>query len=193
MTQPAKKKATYDDLYSIPENAVGEIIDGELLVAPRPSRKHTYAASYLDKEIGYPYQFGRGRGPGGWIIIVEPEIALGENILVPDLAGWKREKFPLSEETNWISATPDWVCEVLSPRTVRTDRTRKMKLYGQYGVSHVWLLDPEGETLEVFRLELGCWVLLEVFGGNDMVCVEPFEAIEINLADIWLKPGMGNE
>ncbi len=87
MSEPPKRKATYEDLSNIPENMTGEIINGELIVTPRPSRKHTYASSALDKKIGPPYQFGEGGGPGGWIIIVEPEIGLGEHILVPDLAG----------------------------------------------------------------------------------------------------------
>ncbi|GLI33526.1 Uma2 family endonuclease [Desulforhabdus amnigena] len=188
MSETALKKVTYEDLYSIPENAVGEIIDGELVVTPRPSRRHTFASSALDKEIGPPYQFGRGGGPGGWIIIIEPEISLGEDILVPDLAGWKKERFPYSEETNWISVPPDWVCEVLSPGTVRTDRTRKMPIYARHGVSHLWLMDPEAEMIEVFRLESGRWALLGVFAENDRMKAEPFEEIELALNDLWLKP-----
>ena len=108
MSEPVKKRASYEDLYSIPENMTGEIIDGELLVTPRPSRNHAYAASALGSEVGPPYQFGRN-GPGGWVILDEPEIRLGQDILVPDLAGWKRERFPVAEDHNWISATPDWV------------------------------------------------------------------------------------
>ncbi len=77
----------------------GQIIDGDLIVTPRPSRHHVYTASALGSELGPPYQFGRGDGPGGWIILIGPEIKMGENILVPDLAGWRKERFPSSEET----------------------------------------------------------------------------------------------
>ncbi len=131
MSEPAGKRAVYEDLFGIPENMTGEIIDGELIVTPRPSRKHVYAASSLGNLVGPPYHFGRGGGPGGWIILDEPEIELGENILVPDLAGWRRERFPLSEETNWISVVPDWVCEILSPSTIRVDKVKKMGLYAR--------------------------------------------------------------
>ncbi|MGA3118963.1 MAG: Uma2 family endonuclease [Syntrophobacteraceae bacterium] len=181
MAEMAKRKATYDDLYSIPENMIGEIIDAELIMTPRPSRKRAVVSSYLGGEVVPPYCHGRGGGPGGWIILDEPEIRLGENILVPDLAGWRKERFPGSEDTNWISVCPDWVCEVLSPGTLRVDRVMKMPLYGQYGVQHVWLIDPTGKTLDVFRLEARKWVVAGLFVENDKVRAEPFQEIEIDL------------
>ncbi len=186
MTEPAKKQAVYEDLFSIPENMVGEIVQGELIATPRPSRRHGIAASSLGAEIGPPYQFGRGGGPGGWVILGEPEVSFGENILVPDMAGWKRERFPVEEPHNWISVAPDWVCEILSPGTARTDRVKKMPIYAQYGVSHAWLLDPILKTLEIFRLESSRWVLLGAHGGSDKVRAEPFIDVELDLGLLWL-------
>lgn len=194
MAELAKTKATYEDLYSIPEHTTGEIIDGELVVTPRPSRKHVYTATALGGEITSPYQFGRG-GPGGWIILVEPEIKLADAIVVPDLAGWKRERFPVSEESNWISVVPDWVCEILSPTTFRTDKVKKMPLYARHAVAHIWLIDPAAMTLDAFRLEpvpepaheSGRWLLLGSYAEKDRVRVEPFEALEIKLEDLWLE------
>ncbi|MGO9312609.1 MAG: Uma2 family endonuclease [Syntrophobacteraceae bacterium] len=133
MSGPAKKKATYNDLFSIPENTTGEIINGELIVTPRPSRRHLYTESALGNKIGPPYQFGEGGGPGGWIILLEPEIGFGEDILVPDLAGWREGRYPEEEPHNWISVCPDWVCEVLSPSTQRTDKMEKMPVYARFG------------------------------------------------------------
>ncbi len=146
-----------------------------------------YTASALDKKIGSPYQFGEGSGPGGWIILVEPEIGLGGNILVPDLAGWKKERFPVTEETNWISVSPDWVCEVLSAGTLRIDKVKKMPLYGQNAVGHLWLVDPGTRTLDIFRLEAGRWVVAAIFAENDIVRAEPFQEIEIDLGSLWLE------
>jgi Uma2 family endonuclease len=186
MSEPAKKRATYDDLYSIPENMTGEIIDGELIVHPRPSRKHTFTASALDKKIGTPYQFGEG-GPGGWIIIVEPEIQLGEHTMVPDLAGWKRERFPIEEDTNWISVAPDWICEILSPSTYRLDKMKKMPIYADHGVGYFWLMDPLYRVLDTYRLESGKWVASGSFYEDDKVRAEPFQEIEFSLEDMWLK------
>lgn len=187
MTEPAKKKATYEDLYDIPENMTGEIINGELIVTPRPSRRHGYTATALGYKIGPSYQFGEGGGPGGWIFIIEPEIGLGEHTMVPDLAGWRKERFPADEETNWISAAPDWICEVLSPSTLRVDKIRKMPLYAEHGVKHFWLIDPNAKTLDVFRLQSGKWLLLGTHAEDDKVRAEPFQEIEIDMAGLWLK------
>ncbi|MBF0498142.1 MAG: Uma2 family endonuclease [Deltaproteobacteria bacterium] len=186
MAELARKIATYEDLYSIPENMTGEIIDGELIVTPRPSRKHAYATSALDKKIGTPYQYGEGGGPGGWIFLMDQEIKLGENIVVPDLAAWKRERFPVLEETNWISVAPNWVCEILSPSTFRNDKVKKMPLYARHAVEHIWLIDPVAMTMDVFRLESGRWVLLGSYAEQGKVRVEPFQEIELDLSDLWL-------
>lgn len=187
MSEPAKKKATYEDLYNIPENMTGEIIDGEMIVTPRPSRRHIYTASALDKKIGPPYQFGEGGGPGGWIILVEPEIGFGGDILVPDLAGWKEERYPDEEAHNWISVAPDWVCEVVSPSTRQRDKMEKMAIYAQEGVPYFWLIDPIAKTLDAFRLEGRKWVVVGLYVEGAKARIEPFEDIEISLDDLWQK------
>jgi Uma2 family endonuclease len=187
MPGPAKTRATYDDLFSIPENMTGEIIDGELLVTPRPSRKHGLAATALGGRLTPPYYFGEGGGPGGWVLIIEPELGLGEHILVPDLAGWKKERFPVAEETNWISVAPNWICEVLSPSTIRVDKIKKMSIYAEHGVPHLWLLDPNAKTLDVYRLESGKWVVAGFYVEDDKVRAEPFQAAEIDLQSLWLE------
>jgi len=187
MPEPARKRAVYEDLFGLPENMVGEIIDGELLAAPRPSRKHTVAASRMGYEIGPTYDFGRGGGPGGWVIILEPEIAFADDILVPDLAGWKKERFPVEEPHNWISVAPDWVCEVLSPASARRDRADKMPIYARHQVGHLWLLDPGLQTLEIYALEQGRWVLAGVHAGSARVRAEPFTELELDLGLLWLE------
>jgi len=185
MPELARKKASYEDLYSIPENMTGEIIDGELFVTPRPSRRHVGAASSLGYKIGPSYQFGERGGPGGWIILVEPEIGLDEDILVPDLAGWRKERYPGDEPHNWISVTPDWICEVLSPGTAHKDKVKKMPTYARHGVPYFWLIDPIVKTLDVFNLESGRWVLLSSYAEDDKVRAEPFAEIEFALSDLW--------
>jgi Uma2 family endonuclease len=191
MSETAKRKATYDDLYDVPDNMTGEIINGDLIVTPRPSAEHAMASSYLGAEVIPPYCHGRGGGPGGWVILDEPEIKLGENIVVPDLAGWRKERFTRSKAANWISVAPDWICEVLSPGTLRLDRVKKMTLYGQHGVEHSWLIEPVARTLEVFRFESGRWVMLGAFSEDDKVRAEPFQEIEIDLSILWLNETQG--
>jgi len=186
MAEPAKQAATYEDLYHIPENMTGEIIDGELIVTPRPSSRHTEVASSLGGELVPPYRFGRG-GPGGWIIHDEPEIHFGANVIVPDLAGWKRDRFTIPLDEHRITVAPDWVCEILSPRTARTDRVKKMRIFAEYGVPYAWIIDPILMTLEVFTLESGKWVVQGLHAENDKVRAVPFEEVEIDLANLWLE------
>ena len=89
---------------------------------------------------------------------------------------------PFLPEENWFSAPPDWVCEALSPHTIRTDRMRKMPIYAEYGVGHLWFVDPHAKTLEVFRQEGESWFLVSVHGGTDKVGAEPFREATIDLA-----------
>jgi len=187
VSEPARRRrAVYEDLFDIPGNMTGEIINGNLYATPRPSRKHVYAVSVLGDEIGSPYRAGRG-GPGGWIILIEPEIAFGRDIIVPDLAGWKKERFPIEEPNNWISVAPDWVCEILSPSTSQVDRTEKMPVYAQHQVSHAWLIDPMLRTLEVFKLESDRWMVLGAYAKAAKVSVEPFVEIGLDLSVLWLE------
>jgi Uma2 family endonuclease len=132
-----------------------------------------------------PYRFGRGGGPGGWIILIEPEVMLGENLLVPDLAGWRQERLPAPPTDNWTTVAPDWVCEILSPSTFRIDRVRKMPIYAAHNVPYLWLIDPRSKLLEAFKLEDGAWVVLGNYTENDKVRVEPFQEVEIDLANLW--------
>ena len=184
MTATAVKFATYADLFDLPENLVGEIIHGQLITHPRPAPRHALASSSMGDELISPFQKGRG-GPGGWWILFEPELHLGPHILVPDLAGWRRERMPELPNIAYFSLPPDWVCEVLSPGTARIDRADKMPIYAEYGVSFLWLIDPELHMLEVFVLRDGHWSLEHVYQENDEVCAAPFDAVAFSLADLW--------
>lgn len=182
-----RRRATYDDLCQVPDHKVAEILDGELIVTPRPALRHARASSGIGGHLWGPFQGGRG-GPGGWWILDEPELHLVDDVLVPDLAGWRRERLPAVPDTAYMTLAPDWVCEVISPTTERIDRSRKMRIYARESVTHLWLLDPLVRTLEVLRLEGARWVLLGTHSDTDIVRVEPFEAIEIELTTLWPEP-----
>ncbi len=182
-----RRRATYEELCQVPDHKVAEILDGELIVTPRPALRHASASSGLGGLLWGPFQGGRS-GPGGWWILDEPEQHLADDILVPDLAGWRRERVPSIPDTAYMTLAPDWVCEVISPATERMDRSRKMRIYAREGVQHLWLLDPLVRTLEVLRLESARWVLLDTHGDADVVRVEPFEAVEIELTALWPDP-----
>lgn len=171
---------------AVPEHLIAEIVDGELITSPRPSVPHAHSGSALGVDLGGPFQFGRG-GPGGWWILDEPELHLGSDALVPDLAGWRRERLAVLPDAPFISIAPDWVCEILSPSTAGLDRVRKLRIYAREKISHAWLVDPAGRTLEVFRRQEDRWLLVSTHAGNELVRAEPFDAIEIDLRDLWLS------
>jgi Uma2 family endonuclease len=184
MASPVKPRATYDDLLGVPPHRVAEIVDGDLHVSPRPASRHALASSRLGSELGGPFDRGRG-GPGGWWIIDEPELHFGQDALVPDLAGWRRQRMPDFPDTPFFTLAPDWACEVVSPSTERLDRSKKMPIYAREKVSHLWLLNPALRTLEVYRLAEGGWLLLGTHEGAARVRAEPFDAVELDLAPLW--------
>ncbi len=181
-------KSLYDRLIALPETLVGEIIDGELHTQPRPAGPHISASSVLGMDIGSAYHRGRG-GPGGWWILTEPEIHFVRDteVLVPDIAGWRREQMPKIPQDQRFEVVPDWVCEVLSPNTHKKDRVIKMSVYARYGVSHLWLVDPLARTLETYILENGLWTVAGLYKDDDAVSAAPLDQISLALNDLWTE------
>lgn len=180
----AKRPATYDDLVKVPDHLVAEILEGDLYATPRPSAPHALAASALGGELLGPFQSGRG-GPGGWWILDEPELHLGADVVVPDLAGWRRSRLPQIPDAPAITVAPDWVCEILSPSTEAMDRVLKLAIYLREGVSHVWFVNPRSFTLEVLRRAEGHWIVVATHDGDQIVHAEPFDAVPLELFRLW--------
>lgn len=186
MLDPARRRASYEDVLRAPEHMIAQVIDGELVLMPRPAMPHAITTSALAEELGPPFKRGRG-GPGGWFIVYEPELHLDEDVLVPDLAGWRREKMPEAPSTPYLTLAPDWACEVLSPSTAGIDRVRKTRIYARERVQHVWLVDPIEQVLEVWRIDSQGYRVALTAAGDDKVRAEPFEAIELDLAILWAR------
>lgn len=184
MATPKPRRATYQDILNAPEHTIAEIVDGELVVSPRPAPRHSLASSVLMEGLSPPFSRGRG-GPGGWILLFEPEVHVGDDVLVPDLAGWRRERMPKLPAGTFVAVAPDWIAEVLSPATEKVDRSQKLATYARWGVRHVWLVHPLLRTLEVLRLHDDGWLVTGIFRDGQRVRAEPFEAIELDLADLW--------
>jgi Uma2 family endonuclease len=188
MAPVPRKKATYEDLMAVPDHLVAEILDGELITHPRPASPHALAGSAITADL-----FGRFSGPpngpdvpGGWWILFEPELHLGEDVLVPDVAGWRRERMPQLPDVAAFTLCPDWVCEIVSPSTARADRVLKMPIYLREGVEHLWIVDPALETLEIFRRGASEWSVASTHAGKNLVRVAPFEAVGLDLARWWI-------
>lgn len=184
MIDPARRRATYQDVLDAPDDKIAEIVNGELHLSSRPRYKHHSVAGALYIELGARFRQGRGN-PGGWVLFSEPEIHLGEDIVVPDLAGWRYDRFPVIEDVAFETLVPDWVCEVLSRSTQTFDRVKKMASYAAAGVRHTWLVHPIRRTIEVFRLYRGKWRAIAIHRDDEQVRAEPFEAIKLDLSLLW--------
>ncbi len=184
MSDRVRRRATYKDVLNSPPHMIAQVLDGVLHVAPRPANAHVLTRSVLGLELGNPFHRGRG-GPGGWIIVDEPELHLGPDILVPDLAGWRRERLPKVPDAPYIMLAPDWVCEVLSPSTARIDRFEKRTIYAREVVKHLWIVDPRPHTLEVFEWINGRWTDAGTFADDAVIRAVPFDAVELELGALW--------
>lgn len=174
--------ATYQDILDLPDNLIGEILMNQIITQPRPAPKHVTAASHLGGEL---YGFQKRFKQNGWWILDEPEIHLGDHVMVPDLAGWRRERMPTPPEEAFFSIAPDWICEILSPSTARTDRIIKMPIYAEFEINHVWIVDPNLQTLEVFERQHQHWLLLKSYQKDDLICAPPFVELEFSLDVLW--------
>jgi Uma2 family endonuclease len=178
-----RAKATYADVLAAPPHMVAEILGGELVTHPRPAPAHAAASLALGRELSGPLLGGPGQD--GWVFLVEPELHLGPDIVVPDIAAWRRERLPNLPETAYLETPPDWVCEILSPSTEKWDRGVKRDIYARAGMPYLWLVDPDMRFIEAFALASGRWLLLAT--AADVACVKlaPFEAVSFPLAALW--------
>jgi Uma2 family endonuclease len=164
---------------------IAEIVDGQLNLTSRPGIPHTVAASHLVTMLGHRFGGAGDGGPGGWVVLYEPELHLGEDILVPDVGAWRAERLPEVPKVPYFRLPPDWLCEVLSRSTGAIDRHIKLPIYARAGVRHVWLVDAAARTLEVLRLHRGEWRALAVHRGDERIRAEPFDAVEFELERLW--------
>ena len=179
-----KRGATYADLCAAHERFIAEILDGDLYGSPRLAIRHAYAASVLSAVVGGAFDLGRN-GPSAWFILNKVEVRFGNDVLVPDIAGWRGERLPALPPDNALTLAPDWVCEILSAATEVIDRDKKLRIYAREGVAHCWLVDPERQTLEVLSLESQSWTVVGRHEGRVNVCAVPFGAIGLELGALW--------
>jgi Uma2 family endonuclease len=179
MAARARVRATYEDLLKAPDDKIAELIDGELYLSPRPRIRHADLISRLYRRLGPRF----ADPAGGWHILFEPEIHLGAEVFVPDLAGWRRERVPELPDAAWMDIAPDWVCEALSPSNAWFDRGVKLPKYARYGVRHAWVVDAERQVVEVKREHERQWLEVAIHRMDAPFRAEPFEELEIDLRD----------
>lgn len=184
MGGPFKRNATYDDLDTIPDTWVGEIIDGDLYAFPRAASPHAVVVTELPAMLT---PMRHDDSPAGWVILADVEVRFGTHLLVPDISGWRRARMPVIPELTVFELAPDWVCEVMSPSTARQDRGRKREIYAAGKVGHIWYLDPVHHTLEVLALDGASYRVVATAGEDELGRFAPFESIELQLAQLWRR------
>ena len=190
------KPASYADLAALPETVVGELLNGELFVTPRPRPRHGVVATELVAALrgaGVPDR----RHTDGWHLIIEPELRLfpgTDQIAVPDLAGWRvADVAILPPDEIPLEIVPSWVCEISSPSTARLDRAVKLPLYAEARVQWAWMIDPVARLLEIYQnttdarhSSSGRWLLIGSFANDASISVPPFDQVTLDLSVLWL-------
>ncbi len=185
------KRATYQDLLSVPEHLTAELIDGVLYAMARPRVRHVASSSAMGVHLGAAFGLRRPiGGPGGWVILDEPELHLGgavptDLVLAPDMAGWRRERLAEAPDAAALEMVPDWICEILSASTASHDRIRKMDWYGRVGVRWAWIVDADARSIEIYHHDGANWVFLGGVTGQDPARIQPFEAVEFDISEWW--------
>ena len=178
------KPATYADIEALPEHIIGEILFDRLVTSRRGGVRHCLASSAMTCIIGAPFFLGKD-GPGDWIILNKPEIHLGPHVIVPDVAGWKRENYTEGWDGPWFETAPDWVCEVETAANRSIQAGPKRRIYTSHGVNFIWYVDPEFKIVEVFERQGPFWLLRNTFTGHEPISAPPFDAITFSLGHLW--------
>lgn len=186
MNEPVRRVATYEDVLRAPQGVVAELIEGVLYQSPRPATLHAGVTSVVGEELGPPFKRGKG-GPGGWIILDEPEIHLGPNVVVPDVGGWRRTTLPELPDAPYLDVRSDWVCEVASPSTRALDRGKKLAVYERAGVGHVWIIEPHDRFVEILELDGPTYRIVDRAEGDAPRRLRPFDAIEFDVGALWAR------
>lgn len=164
-----------------------ELVEGEIVYKAMPSPKHGRAQMRLGEILGPINRRGGPRGPGGWWIMSEVEVSYAKTneIFRHDACGFRRDRHERCPEETPVTARADWACEILSPTNARVDVVKKQRTLHRHEMPHYWIVDPEHEILTVMRWTEGAYVRVLDAGVGDVVRAEPFEAIEISIAELF--------
>lgn len=185
---PLRGQDALDAVAAVDDRLVAEVLAGELHTFPRPRARHAVTGTRLAAILGPAFD-GGGPNSTDWVLLNEPELHLGDgpDIVVPDQAGWRRERMPKVPDVAAFTLAPDWVCEVLSPSTERIDRGKKLAIYLRERVGHLWFVAPDTELLEVYTLDGDSYRLSGTWSQDDVVNAPPFESLDLPLTRLWIR------
>ena len=172
-------RMTAKDFAELPEtNLPTELIDGELIVSPAPIPEHQNISVELIILL-------RGLIPNGKLYHAPIDVYFDEaNSVQPDIV-WVAENSQCFIGDKRLEGGPDLVIEILSPSTARRDKNKKFLLYQKHGVREYWLVDPQAQYIEVWRLEDGKFVPKGVFGPGDAFVVPVLDDKSVDVGTIF--------
>ena len=188
-----KAPATLADWMALPAGSRAELIRGALIDRELTGPRHGRAMFRLGNAVARFDRKPGGRWPGGWWIVTEVAVQFDDEVYVPDLAGWRRERCPDFPSVRPVAIRPDWVCEILSPSNARTDRVEKLRTYHRCEVPHYWLIDPEEQTLTVLRYSASGYVVAMTASADEVVKAEPFAEMEFPLRNLFADEPLDEE
>ena len=180
--EPEKRSATYADPEAVPEELVGEIIDGELVTRRGGIFPIAKARTAITMAVG-----GRlARSTKHIAVIGRPELHHCGNVLVPDVAAWPEAEMRFHLDSDWRDVpAPYWFCDVVASSMQDRHLKARARIYGEAGIPLMWIVDPRQRKLEAFELASGQWLLTGSWNSDDSVSAKPFDAINFSLADLW--------
>ena len=179
------KEWTYEEFMTLPEGGPYryEIIDGELFMTPAPTPRHQKISGNLFAMIWTHLR----SNPLGEIFSAPCDVVFSRDplqVAEPDLVFVAKAHASLVTEKN-IQGVPDLLVEILSPGTAATDRRVKLSLYERFGVPEYWIVDPEAETVQVYRLVDGRYPDPREFRKEDALDSPLLPGLSIPLSGVF--------
>lgn len=181
---PQQGQWTYADYLRLPDDGKRyEIIKGVLYVANAPSYEHQYTVG----EVAFALRLFVKQQHSGVVLEAPFEVHLAENTkpVQPDVLFIRAARQPAAG-TQVFEGIPDLVVEVISPSSIRLDRTVKFDAYEQAGVPEYWIVDPKARLVEVYTLARGEYALLGQYTGDEMVTSNVLAGLQIKASALFL-------
>jgi Uma2 family endonuclease len=178
-------KLTYDDFVQFPDDGMRhELIDGEHYVTPSPNTKHQTLSINLTVLIGSWLE----RNPIGQLFHAPFDVVFSNfDVVEPDLLYLSNARAADALTPQHVRGVPELVIEIASPGTRKRDETVKRRLYERAGVSEYWVVDPEIDTVCVYRLEGDAFarVIELAADAGDIVTSALLPGLEIPLSRVF--------
>lgn len=182
MAVEPRRLLTYEDFLAFPDDGIRrEIVDGEALVTPAPNIRHQDLIGYMFNAL---YDHVRVHG-GGRVLVSPVDVRLSEHDIVePDIVFVADDRAVILEE-KYILGAPSLTVEVVSDP--RTDRLRKRDLYARAGVPVYWIVDPDADRVEVYRLIGASYGKPEILEPGETLTLEGLPGLEIDLSELFRR------